>query len=141
MKSLPLRIILASAILVSCASAPVRVSSSDGCDSKKSYTKGKKDAEQGLLPSIAAYRACGSEQRNLAIRAYKRGYEALSENGALEETETQEITAWVCEIEANAKVFTGVGISQEEAIQSAKKTCDSHMQSSSCGTTECRKNL
>jgi hypothetical protein len=141
MKLLPLCAIIFSVFFASCATAPVRVSQSENCDAKKSYAKGKKDADMGMLPSTFLFRSCDSEQRKLALKAYKRGYEARSETPALEEPENREENAWVCEIEANAKVFTGVGISQEEAIQSARKTCGSHMQSSSCGSTECRKTL
>ncbi len=49
--------------------------------------------------------------------------------------------AWVCEVEANSKIFTGVGASQQAAVHSAQSTCGSHFQASYCHHAECRQNL
>jgi ribosomal protein L16/L10AE len=52
-----------------------------------------------------------------------------------------ESTAWVCEVEASQKIFTGMGVSQEEASKAAHTTCASHLQASYCRKTECKENL
>lgn len=47
--------------------------------------------------------------------------------------------SWACELEANAKVFTGVGLSRDEALHSARSTCGSHFQASYCtGKVDCK---
>ncbi len=132
----------------SCASLGPTVSKSPSfCEEKKSYARGKRDAENGLMPAVAIYKSCNSEEKAAATQAYKRGFESVAAETSLSSSEkeiknsTPTPNAWVCEIEANSKVFTGVGNSQEEAIRSAQNTCGAHLQSSSCGESECRSSL
>jgi hypothetical protein len=49
--------------------------------------------------------------------------------------------SWVCEVEANSRVFTGVGQSQDEAVRSARETCGSHFQASYCTKADCKQNM
>ena len=49
--------------------------------------------------------------------------------------------SWVCEVEAESKVFTGVGVTRDEALGSARATCGSHIQASNCTKADCKQNL
>ncbi len=137
--------VIAVAVISSCAAQPTSISVTPSiCDETKSLQKGKREAEAGQLPSLAAFKSCPAKEREAYHRAYRKGYESVKgnkEDTAAEKISLDAASSWVCEIEANSKVFTGVGFSQEEAMQSAKKTCGAHMQSSSCGSTECRTSL
>lgn len=137
--------VIAVIVISGCAVQPTSVSSIPAiCDEAKSLQRGKREAEAGQLPSLAAFKSCPAKEREAYHRAYKKGYESVKGNSealSVEKISLNAPSSWVCEIEANSKVFTGVGYSQEEAMQSAKKTCGAHMQSSSCGATECRSSL
>lgn len=50
-------------------------------------------------------------------------------------------SAWVCEVEASEKIFTGIGSSKTDALDAALNTCASHLQASYCQKTECKTNL
>lgn len=49
--------------------------------------------------------------------------------------------SWVCEVEGASRIFTGVGLTAEEAVVAAKNTCGSHLRATFCKQTECRQLL
>ena len=49
--------------------------------------------------------------------------------------------SWVCEVEASSKIFTGVGVTKDEALGSAKANCGAHFQASYCTKADCKQNL
>lgn len=49
--------------------------------------------------------------------------------------------SWVCEVEAESKIFTGIGSTRDEAFASARSTCGSHFQASYCTKADCRQNM
>ena len=138
--------------LSACASLPQ--GEPQFCEAEQSFARGQRDAQQGNAASTAFTRLCSEESMPSALRRYREGYGAVraaQRQKALVAVEEQELArhlqsvpaspAWVCEVEASAKVFTGVGGSLEEATRSAKDTCGAHFQSSSCTHTECKQNL
>jgi len=137
-------------VLASCATT--RPAEPDFCQPQISFTKGKQDAQAGIPASAAFTRLCSPKSSPLALLRYREGYEqarlakrqkslANLELLSREVEPLPEPTTWVCEVEAAAKVFTGVGGSLEEATRSAKDTCGAHFQSSSCTQTECKQSL
>lgn len=145
--------ILALALgLSACASLPQ--GEPEFCEATQSYLRGQRDAQQGNPASTAFTGLCSEENISSALKQYREGYGAARSAqrqkslAAIEELEANRTLqsvpaapAWVCEVEASAKVFTGVGGSLEEATRSAKDTCGAHFQSSSCTQTECKQNL
>lgn len=126
---------LASALVLLLAScAAVEKSNHGQCEEKASFARGAKDAELG-----AAFQPlCQGE----AESAYREGFESHKKRRPASAARRIPIVpGWVCEVEASAKVFTGVGASAEEASRSAQATCSTHFQSSSCTQTECSRSL
>jgi hypothetical protein len=127
MKSLAFALVL---LMVGCAT----VNKSNTCDEKASFARGAKDAEAGaaFLP------LCKGDGE----RAYREGYESRRKRRPSTASGRLPIfPAWVCEVEAESKVFTGVGASVEEARRSARDTCSTHFQASNCQQAECSHSL
>lgn len=135
------------------ACATVRKAELESCGNLESYNRGVSDAEQGIPASTAFARLCTSETMASGIKKYREGFAQGRTNLKMRAAAANEASAnrvlqtlpsspaWVCEVEASAKVFTGVGGSLEEATRSAKDTCGAHFQSSSCQQAECKQNL
>jgi len=135
------------------ACATVRKAELVPCGNAESYERGLTDALQGIPASTAFTQLCTSETIAVSVKKYKEGFAHGRANRKARAAATSEANvsralqtlpsspAWICEVEASAKVFTGVGGSLEEATRSAKDTCGAHFQSSSCQQTECKQNL
>ena len=83
----------------------------------------------------------GSVPGGAAERAYRAGFESRKKRKPSSVARMPVFPAWVCEVEASAKIFTGVGASAEEASRAAQKNCSTHFQASSCQQTECSRSL
>lgn len=116
-------------ILVGCAT----VKKPNTCDEKASFAQGQKDAQSGYAFSSACDGA--------AERAYRAGFESRKKRKPSSVARMPVFPAWVCEVEASTKIFTGVGASAEEASRAAQKNCSTHFQASSCQQTECSRGL
>lgn len=114
-------------LLVGCAT----VKKPNTCDEKASFARGIKDAQGGT--------AISSDCSGPAAWAYRAGYDSRKKRQP--SSRNPAFPAWVCEVEASAKVFTGVGASADEASRAAQKTCSTHFQASSCLQTECTRSL
>jgi hypothetical protein len=149
----------ACAVLYSCAlqhQVVVR-----DCARDQSYARGAREASQGRALDLGFSHSCSPASRVDAIAAYRDGYDSVKPHPA-EETASAELatgenapasveasavlrgpaaTAWVCEVEANSKIFTGVGATRDEALGSAKSTCGSHFQASYCNKSDCKQSL
>jgi hypothetical protein len=118
-------------LLASCAT----VNKSNTCGEKASFARGVKDAETGA----AFMPLC----KGSGERAYREGFEShrTKRRPGSVSRRLPIFPAWVCEVEASLKVFTGVGASVEEATRSAQETCSTHFQASNCQQTECSRSL
>lgn len=147
-------------LLSSCALT--RQSSLPRCSRDASFSRGAKDGVSGHNFEQAFLRSCSPESRGAARLAYREGFGAshVREEGKIK-LEKIEVTgeilpeifsissplpesasiAWVCEVEANSKIFTGVGGTRDEALGSARSTCGSHFRASYCQKSDCRQNL
>ncbi len=127
------------------------------CNREMGQARGVRDAKQGRDPDLSFLQSCQDEARSVAFTAYRESFESTK---AKMEKEAKAVLpapglkppsvlpgrdpagdAWVCEVEANSKVFTGTGLSQEEALGLARSTCVSHFQASHCTEASCKKNL
>lgn len=141
--------------LYSCA-AQKGASPQQDCTRESGNQRGLKDGKNGRSPDLSFLQGCVEESRNVSLAAYRDAYET-AKNKRLKE-EHEELSApmdaamlpagrqpatqsWVCEVEAGSKIFTGTGISKDEALGSAKSTCVSHYQPANCTAAECRQNL
>ncbi len=131
--------------------AITRYSDAQPCSRENSLARGQKDAASGKNQEAAFLKSCGAETRAAAQVAYREGFENYRSKKAAGKSELAEEEAaelpvarapanlsWICEVEANSKVFTGVGASQEEARGSAKASCGSHVQASYCEKADCK---
>ncbi len=141
--------------LYSCAGQ--RPISSAECTRESGQARGLKDGKGARNPDLSFLQGCSDESRSAALSAYRDSYEAAKAKRVKEELEEAEAAAlkppailpgrepaaagWVCEVEASSKVFTGTGLSREEALSLARNTCVSHFQASICTESSCRKNL
>lgn len=147
---------LSVVLLTGCAIT--RHSATNPCSREGSLARGQKDAAMGRSQETVFLKTCSQELRPSAQAAYREGFEAARAKRALSGKDEEMLTeidgipvldssrapaspSWVCEVEANSKVFTGVGVSREEATGSAKASCGSHMQASYCEKADCKQNM
>jgi|GEM_PF-4468623 len=143
------------AALYSCA-AQKGPSPQQDCTREAGALRGAKDGKNGRNPDLSFLQSCVEESRHVSLSAYRDAYESAKNKRIKEEREElvapmagpllpvgrqPAMQSWVCEVEAGSKIFTGTGISKDEALGSAKSTCVSHYQPSNCTTAECRQNL
>ena len=147
------------AVLFSCAKKPLLQAD---CSAEQGRSRALKDVRSARGPDLSFLQGCSDESRNAALSAYRDSFEAAKarkgkgepEADAEADTELEALKApsvlparepateaWVCEIEANSKIFTGTGISRDEALMLAKKTCGSHFTSSYCTESNCKKSM
>jgi hypothetical protein len=143
--------------LFSCAAQKASVPTQD-CARDSSGARGSRDGKAGRLPDLSFLQYCATaEARGQALQAYREAFEAARPKrakdhheeslalpiGSLPPVGREPATPhnWVCEVEANSKVFTGSGPSKEEALGLARSTCVSHFQASNCADSECKQNL
>jgi hypothetical protein len=148
-------LILLPTALFSCASKPVQ---NMECSIELARKFALRDARNGERLDLSFLQGCSAETRSAALEAYKESYEASKRKRAKEKSAQSvgdeslsapsivpirepEQESWVCEIEANAKIFTGTGLSRDEALSLAKKTCGSYFAASSCTESNCKKSL
>lgn len=141
--------------LYSCA-AQKPLSSSE-CTREYGQARGVKDGKSSRQPDLSFLQGCNDESRATALAAYRDSFEISKAKRDKEEEESPEAKAlkppsilpardpagetWVCEVEASSKVFTGTGLSREEALGLARSTCVSHFQASYCTESSCKKDL
>lgn len=89
-------------------------------------------ATQAYRDSFASARAKRMRELADAEAAAKAAAEAKARGAG---------AAWMCEVEASSKIFTGTGRSREEALGSARSTCGSHVEASYCSKAECKKTM
>jgi len=162
----PRRIMLCAVLLSSCAGT--RQAILVDCDRDTSLTRGIKDGASGHKARFGFTRSCTPETRAIAVASYTEGFEASRPRRAHAAKELEEVApeseaeevgtldptvpvpstvrapstvAWECEIEANSKVFTGSGITRDEALGSARATCGSHFQAQYCTKSDCKQTL
>jgi hypothetical protein len=135
------------------------------CTREAALSRGAKDGAAGRKIHLQFTRACTSATRELAAAAYREGFESsrpkrkpgltalkeIAEDEELADSESllplpspmraPSAISWVCEVEASSKVFTGVGITQTQALGSARANCGSHFQASYCTKSDCRQNM
>jgi hypothetical protein len=137
------------------------------CARDAALARGVKDGAGGRKASLSFLQTCTAETRVSAKAAYREGYasarpkkkeaaiepiEEIEDDGADVATDTpappvtpvrepSAAVSWVCEIEANSRVFTGAGLSRDEALGAARATCGSHFQASYCTKADCKQNL
>jgi hypothetical protein len=143
--------------LYSCAAQKASSPQQD-CTREMGAARGAKDGKSGKVPDLSFLQACVEESRALSLSSYRDAFETAKAKRLKEEIEKESAAAptavtftpagrqpaaqnWVCEVEANSKIFTGTGISKDEALGSAKSTCVSHFQPSNCTSVECKQNL
>lgn len=143
-------LVLAAAALAGCATGRGRVV--DDCSRRAAFQRGVGDGTLARSPGYGPPGACSAEA-SLLRQAYREGYESVRSRrlGAGRGPAGGRVAdgyglpssrkAWVCEVEASEKIFTGIGTSQEEAYTLAHSTCSAHFQSSYCQKTECKANL
>lgn len=159
----PTQIVLSALFLAGCANnRPIAV---EKCNRENSFTLGMRDGTSGRTPSYVFLNDCPPASRSSALSAYQEGFNAgrsrvkalkispeqerFEENGAnlrvgplpAEPVRQPSNLSWVCEVEANSKIFTGVGLSREEALGSARATCGSHFEASYCEKADCKESL
>lgn len=139
--------------LSACATAPRPATPviSAFCSKDASRERGFSDARDGTARDTAFLRLCASGERDAYLRAYRDGYEAGRRKA--HEVARPELNnsvplpslgrnlaspEWVCEVEASAKIFTGVGPTRSDADRSARETCGAHFQASYCSQSDCR---
>ncbi len=140
--------------LYSCSHKPAAPSTD--CSRELGQSRGIRDGKSGKSPEIAFFQTCSDDSRAAAVGAYRDAYETARIKRSKEDAEAFLVPAaatltaagrepaaqsWVCEVEAGSKIFTGTGISKDEALGSAKATCVSHNHPSSCDSAECKQNL
>jgi hypothetical protein len=131
------------------ACATVQQSEPDFCGSQQSFERGVQDARQGKSASHSFTEQCDPENISQLTKRYRQGYASEKsrqrQKAVKKENEARfsslAASAWICEVEAFAKVFTGVGASMDEALKSAKSSCGAHFQASSCNQSDCKKSL
>jgi hypothetical protein len=133
------------------------------CTREVALSRGMKDGAAGRKTYLQFTRSCTPATRDLAVAAYREGFElsrpkrkagvtAQKEEVEDEEQAESELLlpspvrapsaiSWVCEVEASSKVFTGVGVTQTQALGSARAHCGSHFQASYCTKSDCRQTL
>lgn len=138
-------------ILSGCATATKQtpVVETERCDRAAAYERGKMDASGERAMDGNFIRSCGKEGRAGILQAYKEGYESIQKSQESDvakkvisdELQTRQAapTTWVCEIEANSKVFTGMGATRVEASNSAKTVCGNYFDASLCQASECKR--
>ncbi len=141
--------------LYSCAAQKASSPQQD-CTREMGAARGTKDGKAGKGPDLSFLQACVEESRAVSLSSYRDAFEAAKSKRVKEEKEEEAAPVaatltpagrqpaaqnWVCEVEANSKIFTGTGISKDEALGSAKSTCVSHFQPSNCTFAECKQNL
>ncbi len=138
--------------LSACAGAPRPAAPlvSSFCSKDASRERGFSDAADGTTRDTAFLRLCAAPERDAFLRAYREGYDAgrrnahevarpeLKDPPALNLSRNLASPDWVCEVEASAKIFTGVGSTRADADRSARETCGAHFQASYCTQTDCR---
>ncbi|MGZ3650350.1 MAG: hypothetical protein ACXVB9_21455 [Bdellovibrionota bacterium] len=161
----PGRVVFCAVLLSSCAASRHVVLVE--CDRGTSLTRGIQDGASGHKARFGFTHSCTPETRALAVSAYTEGFEAsrprrahiVKEEEVTPEAEAEEVgtldpavpvpstvrapstVQWECEIEANSKVFTGSGITRDEALGSARATCGSHYQAQYCTKSDCKQTL
>jgi len=136
--------------LYSCAAQKATLPQQD-CTRELGMARGMKDGKAGKKPDFSFLQECFGEARNISLKAYKESFEGTKAKRNRDE-ETSPVDSvlspatrepanhnWVCEVEAYSKVFTGSGLSKEEALGSARSTCVSHFQASNCSDSDCRR--
>lgn len=155
-RSFAVAIAICAAALNSCAKKPML---QDDCNRETGQARGLKDGRAARGPDLSFLQGCTDEARASSLAAYRESYEAARAKKVKgdegEEVESAQplkppailpgrepaAESWVCEVEANSKVFTGTGLSREEALGLARGTCSSHFQASYCTESSCKKNL
>ena len=133
----------------SCASLQKQIAAD--CLPESGFSRGAKDSEEGLPLNFGFAQTCPSGSRAEVMAAYRDGYNTQPESAKALEAVPGEATpsvlnpvkpsSWVCEVEANSKVFTGIGSTREEALGSARTNCGSHVQANYCTKADCKQNL
>lgn len=148
-----LRCLALCAALYSCAAQNVDLIPE--CSREAGLSRGARDAKAGRASDTGFLENCLPENRAAGIAAYREAFEAAAKTKRVKEDAESAITtaaslppsrkpaaqSWVCEVEANSKIFTGSGASKAEALGAAKSTCVSHFQPSYCNESECKQNL
>lgn len=127
------------------------------CTRDAAYMQGTRDASAGSSKEDEFQISCTVSTKDIARKAYREGFNATrakhraknktSEFDAeealldLPETRTPAGEEWICEVEASSKIFTGMGGNRDEALKSARSSCGSHLQASSCEKADCKKSL
>jgi hypothetical protein len=140
------------------------------CSRETARERGLKDGASGRRADSSFLKTCNADSRAPALGAYREGFETTrpkhkasreesdEEDDAVETLSVKPVAvpsalpaprpvrepsalSWVCEVEANSKVFTGVGGTREEALGSARSTCGSHFQASYCTKADCKQSL
>jgi hypothetical protein len=135
------------------------------CPRDSYFSRGAKDASLGRPLDLSFSPSCTSGSRVDAIAAYRDGFASqhpvlvmadqseaapavpVGPAPAMDEAESPPALrapaspSWVCEVESNSKIFTGVGATREEALGSARATCGSHFQAAYCSKADCKQNL
>lgn len=160
------KIALCTLLVTGCAGT--RQAAQVDCPRDFAMARGVKDATTGHKLSLSFLNSCTAESRADASAAYREGYASAHPKHKLVKDEPQVDTSddedtspldlsgpvvlpppvrepsavsWVCEVEANSRVFTGVGVTRDEALDSARATCGSHFQASYCTKSDCKQNM
>lgn len=143
---------LSALALVGCATS--RVKDSSECARRTAFQRGVSDATMEKLVTYAPPKSCQGDARAQLFLSYHEGFESVRARrlaqgrgpaGTLRVKDGYGVPSgkrsWVCEVEASQKIFTGEGLSRQEAVSAARNTCSSHFQSSYCRKAECKKSL
>lgn len=140
-----------SLVITGCAGQ--RAPSLGECSPMLASVRGRDDGAAGRNREASFLHACRPESRPGARAAYRDAWETARAEREVESEDgdaspilatparSPAAASWVCEVEANAKIFTGVGESREEALVSARSTCGSHFRAAYCGQADCKQNI
>lgn len=163
--------IAAASLLLAFGCASTRQKAAPVCNEYGAYARGQRDGLASRNLEMSYLNSCPLMIREVLRASYRSGFEvsraAVKRNRDLEkqlpaEEEMEEEASvqptaeelarlapardpaspsWICEVEASSKIFTGMGITREEALSSARSSCGSHLQASSCQNADCKQSL
>ncbi|MCO5142228.1 MAG: hypothetical protein M9962_03960 [Oligoflexia bacterium] len=128
--------------LQACATAH-KPTTNNTCTAETAYKKGLA-LNQNEDPEVVWNSFCAGSNRKDAKEAYLRGLEERrkkmnSLGGVVRAVSSQK--KWLCEVEGERKIFTGVADSQLEAMGVARQNCSKHFKSNACLDAGCQLNF
>jgi hypothetical protein len=137
--------------LTACVAAPQPVPEARvECTKKNARHRAQDDAFKSGAFDFAFLSLCPENSRDPLRAAYRDSFQRVRERGSAALTLEPSISlrspaasepSWVCEVEGEHRVFTGVGVSRAEASSSARSTCGAHFSANACGPSDCSRGL